>query len=690
MGLRLLPGSVRLQCSTMVQSVQAAQKQLAVILSQIGTFTNNTEQKAASWTNMRSHFRDYEMIISAINGALDQITADCQSVSSLVGSEMLDEDQLNASIQYLQQCNASLQGCIDSCNSALSTPNIDSNYASALRSSISHYQSMINSNNAKIQELQNKIQTLYQIEGATSKQFTSVSALFSAAVSGLQAVSLSYDVNSATFATVSDQSWKDVLGESYMDYLKGKMIDDQNGHLVFNEQIIMEYLKKNEKDLSEYEKRAITETMALIKNEAIRYESYEETGLDGMSIDELQSVAWLADDTEYSSFNDVSNSYKQLYVNILHGIITDPSDTSYAASIRKTVENEKVTRVDVLEKAGPDQWLTGDLYKYKMSAQVDTIGNWTKTTDSRETSVKLAFDASGAAPNIFEGKQIPQYSKTQAKKHKNPEKEADWKKIQDEINDELEKRGLRKTFDSKKNGYRYLHPKGKYTTPKKKDCTFYDEKLAVDVSATAAVSRTWKEYGYDNGNGLKVNAKVGTAEAHASVSAGMYKMGKDGQRFWSPGVKAEVGASASIFEGEVSKQVGSDMLGVTVKGTTTVGKAEAQANAGAVLFDENHKLNPQLSAGASAEAIGGELTGKAQVDVLGGSVGVKGSVNCGIGAHADVGLKDGVVKVDIGATVGVGVSVGVEVDVGGMVNTVVDGAKAAADFIGDAWDSLWH
>nr|MCR4653720.1 hypothetical protein [Eubacterium sp.] len=320
MGLRLLPGSVRLQCSTMVQSVQAAQKQLAVILSQIGTFTNNTEQKAASWTNMRSHFQDYEMIISAINGALDQITADCQSVSSLVGSEMLDEDQLNASIQYLQQCNASLQGCIDSCNSALSTPNIDSNYASALRSSISHYQSMINSNNAKIQELQNKIQTLYQIEGATSKQFTSVSALFSAAVSGLQAVSLSYDVNSATFATVSDQSWKAVLGESYMDYLKGKMIDDQNGHLVFNEQIIMEYLKKNEKDLSEYEKRAITETMALIKDEAIRYESYEETGLDGMSIDELQSVAWLANNTDYSSFNDVSNSYKQLYVNILHGI----------------------------------------------------------------------------------------------------------------------------------------------------------------------------------------------------------------------------------------------------------------------------------------------------------------------------------------------------------------------------------
>jgi hypothetical protein len=129
------------------------------------------------------------------------------------------------------------------------------------------------------------------------------------------------------------------------------------------------------------------------------------------------------------------------------------------------------------------------------------------------------------------------------------------------------------------------------------------------------------------------------------------------------------------------------MFGATAKGTATAGKVEAQANAGAMIFDENHKINPQLSAGASAEAIGGELTGKAQVDVLGGSVGVKGSVNYGIGAHADVGLKDGVVKVDIGATVGVGVSLGAEVDVGGMVDTVVDKAETGAKFIADKWDS---
>ena len=55
-------------------------------------------------------------------------------------------------------------------------------------------------------------------------------------------------------------------------------------------------------------------------------------------------------------------------------------------------------------------------------------------------------------------------------------------------------------------------------------------------------------------------------------------------------------------------------------------------------------------------------------------LGVSGSVSVGIGAHADVGYKDGMFKFDIGASVGLGVYVGAEVDIGGMVDTVCDTA----------------
>ena len=77
------------------------------------------------------------------------------------------------------------------------------------------------------------------------------------------------------------------------------------------------------------------------------------------------------------------------------------------------------------------------------------------------------------------------------------------------------------------------------------------------------------------------------------------------------------------------------------------------------------------------------------MNVLGGEVGVKGGVQFGIGASADVGLRNGKFKVEISASAGLGVSLGVEVDVGGMVNTVCSNAKSAWNGTKDFFSSLF-
>lgn len=73
------------------------------------------------------------------------------------------------------------------------------------------------------------------------------------------------------------------------------------------------------------------------------------------------------------------------------------------------------------------------------------------------------------------------------------------------------------------------------------------------------------------------------------------------------------------------------------------------------------------------------------LNVLGGEVGVSGSGSVGIGAHADVGYKDGVLKFDIGASVGLGVSVGAEIDIGGMVDTICDTVESAWNGLKKGW-----
>jgi len=90
----------------------------------------------------------------------------------------------------------------------------------------------------------------------------------------------------------------------------------------------------------------------------------------------------------------------------------------------------------------------------------------------------------------------------------------------------------------------------------------------------------------------------------------------------------------------------------------------------------------------SAEAIAAEASGSLDLNVLGGEVGVKGSINFGVGAHAEIGYRDGVFKFDVGASLGLGVSIGFEADIGGAVNTVVDAAESALSGLADAWNAF--
>ena len=124
---------------------------------------------------------------------------------------------------------------------------------------------------------------------------------------------------------------------------------------------------------------------------------------------------------------------------------------------------------------------------------------------------------------------------------------------------------------------------------------------------------------FDVGENGEIGVTVANAEAHASVSAGFYVIGADGEKKFSPGVNAEVGASVTALEVEWEQQwLGDENLGLNTDAKVTVGKAEAKANATAQVFGEDGKLDVQLGASAKAEAIAAEAEGSVGVNVLGG------------------------------------------------------------------------
>ena len=200
-----------------------------------------------------------------------------------------------------------------------------------------------------------------------------------------------------------------------------------------------------------------------------------------------------------------------------------------------------------------------------------------------------------------------------------------------------------------------------------------DVKLA-GVGASASWSVIDQDWSASTGwGGHEGNVSLGKVEGHADAYIGWGTIG------------AGIGASVTAFSVKEKGYLGTEDANVYGEVSATVGRAEAKANASAGLYDKDGNFSPNLYAGASAEAIGGEITGKAGVDIAGVDVGVEGSLNYGIGAHANVGVHDGKLSVDIGATLGVGASVKLEIDVSGAVDTVFD---AAADVAGDIWSGV--
>ncbi len=181
----------------------------------------------------------------------------------------------------------------------------------------------------------------------------------------------------------------------------------------------------------------------------------------------------------------------------------------------------------------------------------------------------------------------------------------------------------------------------------------------------------------------EVSALKGRADA--SAYAGLYSYSEDGTRHFTPGFGAEVGLSVTALSASAKGQLGDEYFNLYGNVQADAGRLGANAGVNVGLFDPNGKLNPQLGVNASAEAIAGELKGTVGTTIAGTAVGVTGGVNFGVGAHANVGLVDGHMSVDIGASLGVGVSVKLDIDMSGTINAIADNTGAIADMASSAW-----
>lgn len=218
----------------------------------------------------------------------------------------------------------------------------------------------------------------------------------------------------------------------------------------------------------------------------------------------------------------------------------------------------------------------------------------------------------------------------------------------------------------------------------------------IDKVVTIAKVEASKEIALVNESGLRESElgslsgeiKLLDVEAHANAYAGLYSIGPDGEKRFSPGVGCEVGTSVTAFTANGLALLGNDDLGVYVKGEVTAGKAEAKAGLDIGLTDAEGKFNPQIAVNASAEAIAVEAEAALGGKILGADISGNVGVNVGIGAHANVGFKEGKISLDIGASIGLGVSANLEIDISGTVDRVTTAVSDAVSALQDVGEAL--
>lgn len=448
------------------------------------------------------------------------------------------------------------------------------------------------------------------------------------------------------------------ISDSNVQRVKDRLVQDINGRLIFDEDLLLEYIKKNPAEMTDDEQAAVLAVIAQLEEAVVFYESAATKGDDELGADFWNRAGWITESEEFSSFSAVSAHYNDLYVSILDGILEQGKDSNtFGAAIIKFSNGE--TDFTIL---GLDASTTVGKIFGSASAAV-YAAKW-KSEHTEQYFAKLEVSGKGEAALLNKIKPIS-------------DKE-------DSLNDKLEAAGKRIDESVTK----YYDEDGNEISAKEAGFYKRDYTLA-EIDASANVSASLYDGTYDVGENGKVNVVVGNAEAHASFSAGLYGINANGDKQLMPGFNGEIGASATALDVDWDQQlIGNENLGVNLEAGVTAGKVGAKASGKAQLFDNDGSIDIQASIKGEAEAIAAEAEGSLGVNVLGGEVEATAGINVGIGAHAEVGYQDGKFKFDVGASLGVGVSLDVEIDVGGMVDTVVDTAQVAWDGIQEGWSDF--
>lgn len=177
---------------------------------------------------------------------------------------------------------------------------------------------------------------------------------------------------------------KDV-SKANVQQIKDTLVQNVSGEPVFDEELLLEYIKKDPSKMTDEEKQAVLEAIADLEDTVAFYETAWSVGNDNMSAAFLNRAAWVSDTNKFASFSAISAHYNEMYVKVLEACLEQGAESNtFAASLLKICNGE-----DALTVLGLD--CSADVSKiFGTASLAEYVAQW-KTEHTDEHYARCEF-----------------------------------------------------------------------------------------------------------------------------------------------------------------------------------------------------------------------------------------------------------------------------------------------------------
>ena len=209
MGLRLNPSEVKAMAESAKIAINNYNSELKQGIPVIGGITSEQALEGKAYTAMKLHMADHTLVVSGLVAAGNEFVSALSSISNTVGSEVLDEDNLNKCIKSCKKSIRRYERHISKYRQWLYHPIYSETLGDYARSRIRQCEELIDHYEELKKEFEKKLQTLFDIDAELTSIVGKMAALYNGIDAGIK--SLESDWNGLGFSMPKISKWREGL-----------------------------------------------------------------------------------------------------------------------------------------------------------------------------------------------------------------------------------------------------------------------------------------------------------------------------------------------------------------------------------------------------------------------------------------------------------------------------------------------